>query len=117
MRDRRNVNGFNQLFRGGEAALQSVVAHNVHENIGRVQEGRTSLLLFGPLTEQLENDQPGKDESGLGRWSVMTLRGDGVRTRVVCGYNPCYNKNQYSSTTYQQHRRFFITQKSDLTCP
>ncbi len=74
-------------------------------------------MLFGPLTEQLENDQPGKAESGLGRWSAMTLWGDGVRTRVVCGYNPCYNKNQYSSTTYQQHRRFFITQKSDLTCP
>jgi hypothetical protein len=43
MRDRRNVNGFNQLFKGGEAALQSMVAHNVHENIGRVQEGGTSL--------------------------------------------------------------------------
>jgi hypothetical protein len=117
MHDRRNVNEFNQLFKGGKVALQSVVAHNVHENIGRVQEGGTSLLLFGPLTEQLDNDQPRKDESGLGRWSVMTLQGDGVRTRVVCGYNPCYNKNQYSSTTYQQHRRFFITQRSDLTCP
>jgi hypothetical protein len=117
MHNRRNVNGFNQLFKGGEAALQSVVAHNVHENIGRVQEGGTSLLLFGPLTEQLDNDQPGKDKLGLGCWSVMMLRGDGVRTRVVCGYNPCYNKNQYSSTTYQQHRRFFITQRSDLTCP
>jgi hypothetical protein len=78
MRDRRNINGFNQLFKGGEAALQSVVAHNVHENIGRVQEGGTSLLLFGPLTEQLDNDQPGKDELGLGRWSVMMLRGNGV---------------------------------------
>jgi hypothetical protein len=32
MHDRRNVNGFNQLFKGGEAALQSVVGHNVHEN-------------------------------------------------------------------------------------
>jgi hypothetical protein len=117
MRNRRNVNRFNQLFKGGKAALQSVVVHNVHENIGRVQEGGTSLLLFGPLMEQLDNDQLGKDESGLGCWSVMTLRGDGVRTRVVCGYNPCYNKNQYSSTTYQQHRRFFITQRSNLTCP
>ncbi len=104
MHDGRNVNGFNQLFNGGEAALQSVVAHNVHENIARVQEGGTSLLLFGALTEQLDHDQTGKDETGLGRWSVMTLRGDGVRTRVVCGYNPCYNKNPNSSTTYQQHR-------------
>ncbi len=74
-------------------------------------------MLFGPQTEQLDNDQLGKDKTGLGRWSVMMLRGNGVRTRVVCGYNPCYNENQYSSTTYQQHRRYFITQRSDLTCP
>ena len=66
MHDRRDVNGFNQLFKGGEAALQSVVAHNVHENIGRVQEGGTSLLLFGSLMEQLDHDQTGKDKTGLG---------------------------------------------------
>ncbi len=101
MHDRRNINGFNQLFKRGEATLQSVVALNVHENIGRVQEGRISLLLFGPLTEQLDNDQPGKDESGLGCWFVMMLQGNRVQTRVVCGYNLCYNKNQFSSTTYQ----------------
>ncbi len=62
MPGRRNINGFNHLFKGGKVALQSVVAHNVHKNIGRVQEGGTSLLLFGFLTEQLKHDQPGKDE-------------------------------------------------------
>jgi hypothetical protein len=46
----------------------------------------------------------------------MTLHGDKVRTRVVCGYNPCYNKNPNSSTKYQQHRQFFTTQRRDLTC-
>jgi hypothetical protein len=92
MHDRRNVNGFNQLFKGGVASLQSVVVHNVHKNLGRVQEGGTSLLLFASLTEQLDHDQTGKDELGSGCWSVMTLRGDGVKTRKVCGYNPCYNK-------------------------
>ncbi len=66
MLDRPNVNWFNQLFKEGKAALQSVVAHNVHKNIGRVQEGGTSLLLFGSLTEQLNHDQTGKDKSGLG---------------------------------------------------
>jgi hypothetical protein len=38
IKDQRNVNRFNQLFKRGEAAIQSVVAHNVHENIGQVQE-------------------------------------------------------------------------------
>ncbi len=79
-------------FKGGEAVIRSIVAHNIHKNIGRVQERGSSLLLFGALTEQLAHDEPGKDESGLGRWSVMTLKGDGVQTRVVCGYNPCYNR-------------------------
>ncbi len=82
-----------------------------------MQDGGTSLLLFGALTEQLAHNEPGKDESGLGWWSVMTLKGDGVQTRVVCGYNPCYNRNPESSTSYQQHRRYFITKKGDLTCP
>ena len=92
MHDRRNVNGFNQLFKGGVASLQSVVVHNVHKNLGRVQEGGTSLLLFASLTEQLDPDQTGKDLAGLDWWSVMTLRGDGVKMRKVCRYNPCYNK-------------------------
>ncbi len=67
MKHKRNCNGFNQLFKGGEAAVQSVVAHNVHENIGRTQQGGTSLLLFGHLTEQLDHDESGKDDTGLGR--------------------------------------------------
>jgi hypothetical protein len=117
MRDRHNINCFNQLFKGGKAGVQSVVAHNIHEYICHVQEGGMSLLLFGVLTEQLAHDQSGKDKTGLGRWSVMTLKSEGVQTRVVCSYNPCYNKNQNSSTSYQQHRRYFITKKGNLTCP
>jgi hypothetical protein len=100
MQDRHNIDGFNQLFKGGEAAVQSVVAHNTHKNIIQVQKGGTSLLLFGALIEQLAHDEPREDETGLGRWSVITLKSDGVRTRVVCGYNPCYNKNPDSSTSY-----------------
>ncbi len=47
----------------------------------------------------------------------MTLKGDGVRTRVVWGYNPCGNGKLNSGTTYEQQRRYFITKKKDLTCP
>ncbi len=86
-----NVNGFNQLFKGGEALIQSIAAHNVHENVGRIQQGGTSLLLFGHLTQQLDPNKSGKDPKGLGRWSVMTLQGIGVRTQIICGYNSCRN--------------------------
>ncbi len=30
MKNKKNCNGFNQLFKGGKAAVQSIVAHNVH---------------------------------------------------------------------------------------
>ncbi len=116
MNHKLNVNGFNQLFRGGEAEIRSVVSHNVHENIGRIQEGGTSLIMYGPLTEYLQHDVLAKDKKGLGRWSVMTLCGGGIRTRIVCGYNPCYNRNPDSSTTYQQHRRYF-RMRNDDRCP
>ena len=117
MRHKKNTNGFNQLFKGGESAIQSVVAHNIHKNVGRIQQGGTSVLLFGHLTEQLDHDETGKDATGLGRWSVMTLKGDGVHTRIVCGYNPCGSGKLNSGTTYQQQRRYFITKEKDLTCP
>ena len=35
-KQKENHNGFNQLFRVGETDIRSVVAHNVHENVGRV---------------------------------------------------------------------------------
>jgi hypothetical protein len=117
MQHRSNVNGSNQLFKGGELMVQSVVAHNIHKNVGRTQQGGTSLLLvFGHLTEQLDHDETG-NVSGLGRWTVMTLQEDGVCTRVICGYNPCGNGKLNSGTTYQQQRRYFITREKDLTCP
>jgi hypothetical protein len=120
MRHIDNRNGWNQLFKGGEADVRSVVAHNVHESegIGRTQEGGTGLLMFGPLTEYLDMPGSEKDATGLGRWTTMLLKGEGIQTRIVCGYNPCANRNTDSSTSYQQQRRFFIMhQKDHKACP
>jgi hypothetical protein len=68
-------------------------------------------MLFGPVTEQLNFERSGKDNTGLGMWTVMTLQGDGVQTRIVCSYNPCRNSKLNSGTSYQQHCQYFITQK------
>ncbi len=65
MRHKKNWNGFNQLFKGGEVAVQSIVAHNVHKNVGKVQQEGTSLILFGQLTEQLDHNKSRKDPTGL----------------------------------------------------
>jgi hypothetical protein len=59
MQDRHSINECNHLFKGGEGAVQSVVDHNIPENISRVQEEGMSLLLFGALTEQLAHDELG----------------------------------------------------------
>jgi hypothetical protein len=97
-----------------------VVAHNIHESegIGHTQEGGTGLLMFGPLTEHLDMPASEKDATGLGRWSTMLLKGEGVQTRIVCGYNPCVNRQADNRTSYQQQRRFLIMHKQDhRTCP
>jgi hypothetical protein len=73
-------------------------------------------MAFGTVTEYLMHDQPGKDEMGLGRWLVMTFKSKDGLTRVICGYNPCYNAKPESSTAYQQHWWFFITKQKDLNC-
>jgi hypothetical protein len=91
--------------------------HNVHENFGPVQEGGTSLLLFGLLSESLRLGGMENDATGLGRWSVMTLEGQGARTGIVCGYNPCRNNKPNSGTTFQQHQRYFIKQEKEVACP
>ena len=118
MRHKDNSNGFRQMFNGGEADIRTVVGHNVHENVGRVQQGGTSLLMYGPLIQHLDMDESGCDDSGLGRWTVMTLKGEeGFTTRIVCAYNPCYNKKQGTGTVYQQQKRFLITKRKELMCP
>jgi hypothetical protein len=106
-----NRNGFSQMFKGGEAEIRFVAAHNTHE-------GGTSLLLFGTLIEQYDFEESGKDPTGLGRWVVMVFRGqNGVVTRIICAYNPFYNTKDGSRTSYQQHRRYFIVKEKDTTCP
>jgi hypothetical protein len=112
-----NRTGFNQLFRGGETDIRSIVAHNVHENVTRVQEGGTATLLFGPMIQHLHQEETHKDETGLGRWVVTTLTGhQGITTRIICGYNPCGSGNLESGTVYAQHRRYFMN-RGCLTCP
>ena len=88
-----NRNGFQQMFQGREAEIRAIRGNNVHENVGRYQEGGTSLLLYGLLIAQSDFEHSVKDNTGLGRWTVMTFRGfGGITTRVVCGYIPCYQK-------------------------
>jgi len=55
-----------QMFNGGDAEFRTQTGHNVHENVGKMQQGGTILLLFGPLIDQYNFEESGKDDSGLG---------------------------------------------------
>jgi hypothetical protein len=43
--------------------------------------------------------------------------GDGVVTRISCGYSPCSNKKKESGKVYQQHQWHLINKLNVLTCP
>ena len=114
-----NVNGLGQMFRGGEAEIRTQTGHNVHENVGRIQQGGTGLLLYGPLIEQYNFELSGKDDTGLGRWVVMTFQGEeGKKTRVVAAYCPCVTPPKATKSSYQQHKRYLVNKEKDYeTCP
>jgi hypothetical protein len=117
MQHKLNKVGFSQLFWGGEAEVCSVVGHNVHAQKKRkVQEGGTSMLMFGSMIDYYDCQQSGRDDTGLGRWVVMTLKG-AVTTRIVCGYNPCGNDRPNSGTVYHQQRHYWVVKRKCLTCP
>ncbi len=40
------------------------------------------MIMFGPITEQIDFKRSGKDDTGLGRWTVMMLQVAGIRTCV-----------------------------------
>ena len=74
-----NVNGMGQMFNGGESEIRTQTGHNVHENVGQMQQGGTIMLLFCALIDQYNFEESGKDGTGLGRWVVITFQGsDGM---------------------------------------
>lgn len=116
---RQVVHGLGKMFQGGGTEVRAVTGHNVHENIAKVQEGGTALLAYGWILDHLDSGEVQRDELNLGRWVVMTFRGAGdLKTRILCGYNPCYNRSKTpNGTVYQQQARYLITERRNMTCP
>ena len=83
LKNKQNINGWNQLFQLCEEDVRSVVAHNTHDNVAATQEGGTGLLIFGPLIELLDLKNSGKDTSGHGRCTMMLLKGEGIQMRII----------------------------------
>ncbi len=67
LRHKVNRNGFRQMFNGGETDLQAMASHNIHESVGKHQEGGTAVLSYGNLLQQFDPEGSGRDDLGLGR--------------------------------------------------
>ena len=63
---KENLNDMGKMFNEGEAEIRTQTGHNRHENVGRTQQGGTSLLLYGQLIDQYNFEASGKDDTGLG---------------------------------------------------
>ena len=115
LRHKDNRNDFKQMFQR-QLACKAVEAHNVHKNVSRAQEGGTAAIAFDETSGYAK--QTWRDPTGLGRWAWIRYVGnDGHVTRVAVAYNPCKNYKLESNTVYQQHRRYFVMKKKDLTFP
>jgi hypothetical protein len=106
------------MFNGGETDLRAIASHNVHENVGKYQEGGMAMMSYGNLLQQFDPEVSGRDDLGLGCWTYMRFVGDDrIVTRIICGYSPCVNKKKDSGTVYQQHCRHLINKLKDDSCP
>ena len=74
-----------------------------------MQQGGTGLLLCEGLIDQCDFEASDKDATGLDRWVYMLLKGeDGVKTRFVCGCNPCPSEKKQQS---------LVTSSTDVISP
>lgn len=72
-------------------------------------KGGMALMLIGPLVQKFNAAESGKDETGLGRWVMITLSGsNGFTTCIVCGYNPCGNSRLNTGMVYAQGKQLVV---------
>ena len=89
------------MFHGDEAEIRAVMGHTIHENIGRYQEGGTSLLLYGHMVAQENFEHSRKNGTGPGRVAMLFRGFGGNSMQLVCGYTPCYVKKTENQAVYQ----------------
>ena len=58
----------------------------------------------------------GKDESGLGRWCWIKLRGTTTSTRIIVAYEACRTRKTAQNATLAQQKRYW-KMKGDDRCP
>jgi hypothetical protein len=54
---------------GGETDLRGIASHNVHETVGKYQEGGMAMMSYGNLLQQFDPEGSGHDDLSLGCWT------------------------------------------------
>ena len=79
-------------------------SHNKHERFSLCQQGGTCIATNECLVDNYVDS--GVDDTGLGRWSWIRLKGRNTVTRIVAAYSPCVTRKTAQSATIAQHRRY-----------
>ena len=78
------------MFNGGETDVRAIASRNVHETVGKYQEGGTAVLSYGNLIQQFDPEGSGRDDLSLGRWTYMRFVGDDrIITHVLIIFATC----------------------------
>jgi hypothetical protein len=113
--------GLGKMFHGGETLSRAIggnLKHPVAKTLGKHIEGGTGLIAYGETASMLRTDLSGMDETGLARWSYMTVTGrEGHLTTILVGYNPCRTTGTSIQSSYQLQRAYFTVAKQDHSCP
>ena len=67
------------------------------------QYGGSGLFVTDDLAHKIQST--GRDPTGLGRWSWITIKGHQCNIQIISAYRPCYS--QGPETVYAQHTRYF----------
>ena len=89
-------------------------SHNKHERFSLYQQGGTCIATNECLVDNYVDS--GVDDTGLGRWSWIRLKGKNTVTRIVVAYSPCVTRKTAQSATIAQHRRYWRMRNNSL-CP
>ena len=102
------THSWERRFKGSN--LFNVVAHNQHTTSqDRRLFGGTAMFAAPSATARIT--EHGKDETGLGRWTWISITGKrGLNTKILTGYRPVRDFSNRPGTVYSQHEKFFYAQ-------
>ncbi len=89
---------------------QSIVAHNINEQMQQNQHGGCAMMAIGRFSAEVV--ETGVDHYGLGQWCWMKVGSGDKKTQIVMAYQPLGSSstNLAGTTVREQHEQYFKAQ-------